>query len=653
MSICAHYSLKYNKVPRKGVYEQQQKLYERLDTEYQAASEILIVSGSRPKQQQHKPPPPPGKVWTTVEAVQSLGKRWQQQQNRTHTREDAAAATATAASSVPWPVIAVAYNPYFPSPQDQHEENQRLIQKLQVTTTMTTRGASGGTTTTTTTQPQQTQTVVRKIYFQFGTDLQKLKTGIEFVQHQIALATSHSTAGSSTTNVDEEEAPNTRTPEQKTKQNPSAGSSTITVAGSLFVPSAKLIAQQQFRPWKGVYLTPDFLRGPQPAGQIIVEMLKLYRQHDMELLWEAPGIRTEKDLATILDLMHRATTSSSTPAAFPAVTTKDHDSNNEKKAVANNKKDVAVATATSDDGDDDGTKSSSDCCLLLFGTHDVRLQDNRAVEMALSNHTQVVPVFLSTTNSNTEIPDDDKRGRNIQGTAAAVCLEDALLNLQLALQSFQLPLICCDCTAVAASTTKDTTAVAADSTNRYGVQTIQELITKLNATAIYWNKEYTPEGNKREEYRKQFLLRHNFSNIHEYQSSLLYDVDRVELSTGFQNGGHFGTLMPYLKYCQKNFGKPSRPTPYSTTFRLLQEATAPTRVLTNDFILSSSNVVPSVRDLNLARIHSSYQQQDLKWDEPIRKRFPMNEKAGTSKTFFLSRCAGTVCLPKNRISSQI
>merc|ERR1719506_3643844 len=59
MSICAHYSLKYNKVPRKGVYEQQQKLYKMLDTEYQAASEILIVSGSIPKQQQHKQPPPP------------------------------------------------------------------------------------------------------------------------------------------------------------------------------------------------------------------------------------------------------------------------------------------------------------------------------------------------------------------------------------------------------------------------------------------------------------------------------------------------------------------------------------------------------------------------------------------------------------------
>jgi len=196
--ICAHYSLKYNKVARRGVDEHEAKLQDFVSKTQ--AQEILMISGS-------------GKdtAWNTVIALDVC--------QRFDTK------------------ISVAYNPYFPDLTDQELEDQRLSQKISV----------GG---------------VTKVYLQFGTNLDRLKSALEELRNR-----------------------------------------NVTVAGSLFLPTKQLIAQQKFRPWNGVFLSPEFLSSPENAKSIVVEMMKLYLQFNVEMLWEAPGIRTEKDLQVVFDLV--------------------------------------------------------------------------------------------------------------------------------------------------------------------------------------------------------------------------------------------------------------------------------------------------------------------------------------------------------------
>jgi len=152
--VCAHYSLKYNKAPRKGLDQHQARLLDFFSVTQ--ADEVLMISGS-------------GKdlTWNTVRALDSVRGRDLK--------------------------VSVAYNPYFPDPEDQKVEDQRLEKKLQ----------SGS---------------VSKVYLQFGTNLDRLKGALDFLNaHPVA------------------------------------------VAGSIFLPTKKLLAQQKFRPWNGVFLSPDLI----------------------------------------------------------------------------------------------------------------------------------------------------------------------------------------------------------------------------------------------------------------------------------------------------------------------------------------------------------------------------------------------------------
>lgn len=231
-NICAHYSLKYNKVPRKGLEDQKERLNRFMDQ--CQADEVLLLSGSGPKA-----------AWNTIEALKAL----QEFDNN----EDGSSTI---------PTIAVAYNPYYPAVSDQQEENKRLEGKL----------ATGR---------------VAKIYLQFGTDLDRLKKGLDFCR-----TTAKNYSKVAKTNVD------------------------ISLAGSLFSPTAQLIAQQKFRPWNGVFLSREFLSGQEHASAIVVEIMKVYQSNHVEFLWEAPGIRNEKDMTSIEGLLRRAAIEETTEAVI-------------------------------------------------------------------------------------------------------------------------------------------------------------------------------------------------------------------------------------------------------------------------------------------------------------------------------------------------
>ena len=369
--ICAHYSLKYNKVPRKGPEQHAELLQNFL--EESKANEMLLVSGSGKSN-----------VWNTLQALEYIPDNHPGQ-------------------------VAVAYNPYFPEPKDQAMENERLAKKL----------ATGK---------------VTKVYLQFGSDLLKLKTGLEYLERTTKDVKNHK----------------------------------VTLAGSLFLPTAKLIAQQKFRPWNGVFLGPEFLEGPESASAVVVEMMKLYASHSVEFLWEAPGIRTEKDWAVVEELLQEMSSESASTGSSiqdqpmaPDVWADKNSTNIKRQKLAK---------------DSDVQQRSQEPAILLFGSHDVRLRDNRAVEEALRNHQVVIPVFLWTKQC-----EWGARG------ALEVVLKDALISLDKSLQRHGLQLVCRDCQ------------------DSDGIKDLSQLVDETGAKTVYWNKEHTTESRVLETKRRQTL----------------------------------------------------------------------------------------------------------------------------------------------------
>ena len=541
--VCAHYSLKYNKVARQSNDAHVSLLLEEFGLEDDFASisnnaggdddartdtrlgDILLVSGG------HSPKKPRPR-WNTVEALQKLVEL-----------------------KVPkskLPSIAVAYNPYIPDSSQQKEETQRLMAKLQAG-------------------------LVSKVYLQFGTDLSRLKEALFFLYNA---------------------APR------------------MPLAGSVFLPTAQLIAQQKFRPWNGVHLNADFLHGPEPATDIVIEILKLYRTYHVEVFWEAPGIRTEKDLVLVESIMDRLDGSSGKAGSNTSESTIPRDKFHQDKPkdkilktaasspatkrqkTVKDKNSSALALSDNNDRSDTGTP-----CLLLFGAHDLRLYDNLAVHLACQRHRQVVPVFLWS-------PSVLESG-GVRAEALEVLLKDALGNLHEGLAKFGLELICRNCL-----------------TDSDVKEELTKLVEATEATAVYYNTDFTPNGRLLEKKRAS-ILEEKFPKVHveACQSVLLHDIDKISLTGGF-HGGHWGTLMPFLKNCQKHFGQPRRPIPKHATFALLERVQAPKLWPKSE-----------LQSLSMAMLPGSHKQ----WHQPLRDTFPNLSYEGAHTildAFFQTKSSG-------------
>ena len=67
------------------------------------------------------------------------------------------------------------------------------------------------------------------------------------------------------------------------------------VYGSVLVPSARLLAQLRFRPWRGVLLSQQFLGSVLGAEAAMLEVLQVYRRHGVVPLVES-GVGGEREL---------------------------------------------------------------------------------------------------------------------------------------------------------------------------------------------------------------------------------------------------------------------------------------------------------------------------------------------------------------------
>ena len=116
----------------------------------------------------------------------------------------------------------VAYNPYFIKNNDISLERNNLIKKVN----------SG---------------LVNSIWLQFGSNVQALEKEIKFIKKNIANQTNNQ----------------------------------IKIYGSILVPSKQFLARFKFRPWRGVYLTQDFLNSLEYSKSITTETYKSYCRNDI------------------------------------------------------------------------------------------------------------------------------------------------------------------------------------------------------------------------------------------------------------------------------------------------------------------------------------------------------------------------------------
>ncbi|CAJ1936417.1 unnamed protein product [Cylindrotheca closterium] len=417
--------------------------------------------------------------------------------------------------------IAVAFNPFFPTEEDLEAERKRLKDKLATKQ-------------------------VKKVYFQFGSDLRRLQDSLDWLA---TLRSQHQ----------------------------------FDICGSIFLPTKRLISQQKFRPWNGVFLKEEFLGSEDGAKSIVLEMMKLYEIYDCEILIEAPGVRNEKDMQMVESLLAErdAIVSPTLPAKRTA---------NEEPTTIPKKESTKIRKLTKpilppkvSNGELETTS------VVLFGSHDVRVHDNEAFQHAAA-HASVIPVFLWSRKL------QEKWG--VTG-AAEVVLKDAIQNLDKTLQKSGLRLVC-----------RSTDCLEDE---------LLQLCESSKVRTVYWNTEFTPEANAREQRFKTKLLSKGIKAI-ECQSSLLYDPNKLNLAGGF-NGGHWGTLMPFLKGCKKQLGEPRRPIKRSETFALLQQVTGP-----DEWPVSTP-----IDKLDLAIIKGKQ-----KWDKPILMSFPMSEDEATQclESFF-------------------
>ena len=111
--------------------------------------------------------------------------------------------------------------------------------------------------------------LVKSIWIQFGTDYKLLESRIEVLKKIIFSAEQ---ANSKKIN--------------------------IMLFGSILIPSKQFLAKFKYRPWKGVYCSNEFLESIDYANNLILELLKTYKQYKICPIIET-SINTEDHLTTL------------------------------------------------------------------------------------------------------------------------------------------------------------------------------------------------------------------------------------------------------------------------------------------------------------------------------------------------------------------
>jgi deoxyribodipyrimidine photolyase len=86
-----------------------------------------------------------------------------------------------------------------------------------------------------------------------------------------------------------------------------------------------------------------------------------------------------------------------------------------------------------------------------------------------------------------------------------------------------------------------------------------QLAAQIGATAVFYHRAYTPCGSSEQDAVDAALASHGV-HAESFEGHLLYEPSRVDMGPGY-SGGHWGTLMPFLRACERSGPSPPLPLP--------------------------------------------------------------------------------------------
>ena len=86
-------------------------------------------------------------------------------------------------------------------------------------------------------------------------------------------------------------------------------------------------------------------------------------------------------------------------------------------------------------------------------------------------------------------------------------------------------------------------------------QVLLDLCRETNASAVFLNRDVTPAGHTSMCAIQNLMSAHAIQCHVSHGVSLLYEPDKIPVKTGF-HGGHWGTLMPFLRACTSTSAPP-------------------------------------------------------------------------------------------------
>ena len=96
--------------------------------------------------------------------------------------------------------------------------------------------------------------------------------------------------------------------------------------------------------------------------------------------------------------------------------------------------------------------------------------------------------------------------------------------------------------------------VAADAASE-----LVQLAAQSGATRVFYHRAYSPCGSSEQDAVDAALASHGV-HAESFAGHLLYEPSRVDMGTGY-SGGHWGTLMPFLRACERSGPPPPLPLP--------------------------------------------------------------------------------------------
>jgi len=337
----------------------------------------------------------------------------------------------------------------------------------------------------------------------------------------------------------------------------------IQIYGSIFLPTQQLLRRMREKPWNGVDLTCNgYLDSLDAAQQVTTDVLALYKEFGVLPLIESP-VETLQSLRQLDNLF-------GFPWGFP-------DAKSSDAKTAKSAKVVPKVQAVGD--------KNKGLALMWFRL-DLRLHDNPAL-LAASAHEELLPVFIE---------------QGDIGGAGQVWLKEGLQSLAENLQSYGSELFL---------------------QKGDALKILEGLCKSLDVKALYFNRRYEP-SREAVDHTVEVMAESLNITVTSFPSYLLYEPSSISMTSGFHHG-HWGTLLPFLRACQR-LGEPQKPVAKPQQLPKLPDLAK----------------IPScsLDDLQLADVKPNIRRD---WREPIRKawgRFSEEEALNRLKTFVQNRLGG-------------